>query len=110
MDSRTVTHQTGQARGNLMRLEQQLRQAKGNLKSATRNRIVGVVTLLIGVIALFQLNFAIGVVVMLIGGWVFAKALVSMGQERRYIDKVTDKVTAASAELTELKAQPSVAE
>jgi hypothetical protein len=110
MDSKTLTHQTGQARGNLMRLERQLSQAKMNLKSATRNRIVGGVILLIGVIALIQINVAIGVVVLVIGGWVFVRALATIGQERRSIDTIADRDTNASAKLAELKAQPSVAE
>jgi len=110
MDSRTLTQRTGQARGSLMRLEQDLSRAKRNLKSATRNRIVGGVILLIGVIALIQINVATGVVVLLIGGWVFVRAFVKMGQERRSIDTITDRVTNASAKLAELKVQPSVAE
>ena len=97
MDSRTLTHQTGQARGNLMRLERDLGQAKGNLKSATRNRIVGGVILLIGMIALIKFSVAIGVVVLLIGGWVFIKALGQIGQERRSIDTITESHHNASA-------------
>jgi hypothetical protein len=110
MNKRTLTQRTGQARGNLMRREQQLSRDKGNLKSATRNRIVGGVLLLIGVIVLIQFNVAIGVVVLLIGGWVFVRAFVKMGQERRSIDSSTDRVTNASAKLDELKAQPPDAE
>ena len=110
MNKRTLTQRTGQARGNLMRLEQQLGRAKGNLKSATRNRIVGGVLLLIGVIVLIQFSVAIGVVVLLIGGWVFVRAFVKMGQERRAIDTSTDRVTDASTKLDGLKAQPPDAE
>jgi CHASE3 domain sensor protein len=110
MDSRTLTQQTGQARGNLMRLEQELSRAKGNLNGATRSRIVGGVILLIGVIALIQFGVAVGVVVLLIGGGVFVWALKKMGQERRSIDAIMDRVTNASAKLAELKAQPSVAD
>jgi len=107
---KTMTNHTGQARGNLMRLEQQLGRAKGNLKSATHNRIYGGVILLIGMIALIKFNVAIGVVVLLVGGWVFVSALAKIGQERRSIDRITDRVTDASAKLAELKAQPSVAD
>jgi Flp pilus assembly protein TadB len=110
MQKRTLTQRTGQARGNLMRQEQQLGRAKGNLKSATRNRIVGGVILLIGLFALIQVNVAVGVVVLLIGGWVFVRAFVKMGRERRSIDATTDRVTDASAKLDELKAQPPDAE
>jgi Flp pilus assembly protein TadB len=110
MDSRTLTQQTGQARGTLMRLEQDLGRAKENLKSATRNRIVGGVILLIGMIALLQFNVVIGVVGLLIGAWVFVRALVKIGRERRSIDTIEDRVTNASAKLAELKVQPSVAE
>ena len=93
-----------------MRQERQLSQAKMKLESATRNRVVGGVILLIGVIALIQFNVAIGVVVLLIGGGVFVWALKNMGQERRSIDTSTDRVTNASDKLDELKAQPPDAE
>ena len=93
-----------------MRLERQLGQAKGNLKSTTRNRIVGGVILLIGLIALIQFNVAIGVVGLLIGGWVFIRARGQIGQERSSIDTITDRVTNARGALAELKAQLSVAE
>ena len=93
-----------------MRSERRLGQDKDNLRSATRNRIVGGVTLLIGVIALIQINVAIGVVVLLIGGWVFVRAFAKMGQERRSIDASTDRVTNASEKLDELKAQTPDAE
>jgi hypothetical protein len=110
MENRTHTRRTGQARGKLMRLEQQLGRAKGNLKSATRNRVVGGVMLPIGMIALIQFSVAIGVVGMFIGGWVFIRARGQIGQGRRSIDTITDRVTNARAKLAELKAQPSVAE
>ena len=93
-----------------MRSERRLSQAKMGLKSATRNRIVGGVILLIGMIALIQFNVAIGVVGLLVGGWVFVRALAKIGQVRRSIDTITDRVTNARAKLAELKAQPSVAE
>jgi hypothetical protein len=107
---KTMTNQMGQARGKLMRLEQDLGRAKGNLESATHKRIVGGVILLIGMIALIQFNVAIGVVGLLVGGWVFVRALAKIGQVRRSIDTITDRVTNARAKLAELKAQPSVAE
>ncbi len=110
MENRTLTQQTGQARGKLMRLEQDLGRSEGNLKSATRNRIVGGVILLIGMIALIQFNVAIGVVALLIGGWVFIRARGQIGQERRSIDTLTDRVTNASTKLAEFKAQASAAE
>jgi hypothetical protein len=110
MNKRTLTQRTGQARGNLMRSERQLSEAKMSLKSATRNRIVGGVILLIGIVALIKFSVAIGVVVLLIGGWVFVRAFVKMGQERRSIDTSTDRVTDDSAKLDELKAQPPDAE
>jgi len=60
--------------------------------------------------ALIQFNVAVGVVVLLIGGWVFVRAFVKMGQERRSIDATTDRVTDASDTLADLKAQPPDAE
>jgi hypothetical protein len=110
MDNRTLTQKTGQARGNLMRLERQLVQARRSLKSATRNRIVGGVVLLIGMITLIQFNVVIAVVGLLIGGWVFIRARGQIGQERRSIGMLTDRVTNTRAKLAELKAQSSVAD
>ena len=110
MDDRTLTDQMGQATGNLYWLEQDLGQANGNIKSATRNRIVGGVILLIGMIALIQFNVVIGGVILLIGASVLIRALAKIGQERRSIDTTTDGVTNARAKLGELNPQPSVAE
>ncbi len=114
MDNKTLTNRTGQARGKLMRLEQDLGQAKGNLESATRNRIVGGVILLIGIIALIgrfmvssQFVAAIAVVGLFIGGSVFIRALMKIGGTRHSIDMITDRVTTARATLAELVAQPS---
>ena len=110
MDNKTLTDQMDQTRDKLYWLERDLGRDKGNLKSATRNRIVGGVILLIGVIALVQIHVAVGGVILLIGGAVFIRALVKMGQERRSIDTITDRVTKARAEQAGLKAQPSVAD
>ena len=93
-----------------MRLEQQLSQANTNLKNATRNRIVGGVIMVIGIIALIQVNVVIGLVGLLIGGWVFYMAHRTIGEEHRSIDTITDRVTKARAKLAELKARPSVAD
>jgi hypothetical protein len=117
MDNKTFVHQTGQARGKLMRLEQDLVRAKGALDGATRNRIVGGVILLIGIVALIgflaghsQLVGVIAAAGLLIGGAVFIRALMTMRGTRRSIDTITDSVANAQAKLDELKAQPSSAE
>ena len=111
MSNKTLAQKKGQTRGVLTRLDRDLGRSKGNLKSATRNRIVGGVILLIGLIALIQFNVAMGVVGLLIGGWVFIRARGQIGQERRSIDRITGRVTNTRAKLAELiKAQPSVAE
>ncbi len=114
MDNQTLVRQTGQARGNLMRLEQDLGRAKGNLESATRSRIVGGVVLLIGIMALIgrfvvssQFVATIAVVGLFIGGAVLIPALMKMGGARRSIDTITDRVANARVKLDELKAQPS---
>ena len=117
MDDKTYTHQTGQARGRLMRLEQDLSRFNGSLAGATRNRIVGGVILLIGVLAL--IGFFVGgsgflafvaAAGLLIGGWVFIRAQVKMGGTRRSITTTTDSVTGARANLTELEAQTPTTE
>ena len=117
MDHKTLTHQMGQARGKLMRLEQDLGQAKGNLDEATRNRIVGGVVLLIGLLALIgffvmdsQFLAMVAAACLFIGGLVFIRALVKIGGAHRAIDTITDKVASAQTTLDELKAQPSIAE
>lgn len=117
MDNQTLVRQTGQARGKLMRLKQDLGMAKGALDGATRNRIVGGVVLLIGGVALIgffvrgsQFVAVIAAAGLFIGGLVFIKALVKIGGSRRSIDTITDKVVNAQAKLDELKAQPSDAE
>lgn len=117
MDNQTLTHQMGQARGNLMRLEQDLGRAKWVLNGATHNRIVGGVVLLTGLLALIgffamgsQFTAAIAAAGLFIGGPVFIRALVKIGGTRRSIDAITDRVANARAKLDELKAQPSIAE
>ena len=100
-----------------MRLEQDLGRVKGNLDGATRNRIVGGVILLIGLLALIgffvmgsQFLAIVAAAGLFIGGLVFIRALVKIGGARRAIDTMTDKVANAQAKLDELKAQPSIAE
>jgi protein-S-isoprenylcysteine O-methyltransferase Ste14 len=93
-----------------MRLERQLGQTEGNLKSATRNRIVGGVILLIGMFALIQFNVAVGVVVLVIGGWVLVRAMRTMDRSHRSIESLGSRVTDASDTLADLTAQPPDAE
>jgi uncharacterized membrane protein YciS (DUF1049 family) len=116
MDNQTLVHQTGQARGKLMRLEQDLGRAKVNLDDATRNRIVGGVVLLIGLLALIgffmrgsQLVAIIAAAGLFIGGLVLIRALVKIGGAHRSIDTMTDQVANAQAKLDDLTAQPSSA-
>ena len=117
MDNKTFVHQTGQARGKLMRLELDLGRVKGNLDGAARNRIVGGVVLLIGLLALIgffvmrsQFVAVIAAAGLFIGGLVFIRALVKIGGAHHSIDTMTAKVANAQAKLDELKAQPSIAE
>ncbi|MBN1450669.1 MAG: hypothetical protein JW963_06605 [Anaerolineales bacterium] len=117
MDNKTHTRQTGRARGNLLRLEQNLNQAKRKFKGETRNRMIGGVLLLIGLLALigFLVNgnqfFAfIAAAGLFIGGLVFVSALVKRGGARRSMNTITDRVTSAQATLTELEGQPPTAE
>jgi hypothetical protein len=117
MDNQTLTRQTGQARGKLMRLKQDLSRVNGNLDGATRNRIVGGVALLIGLLALIgffvmgsQLLAMVAAACLFVGGLVFIRALVKIGGAHRSIDTITGKVANAQATLDELKAQPPVAE
>jgi len=117
MENKALTHQTGQARGKLMRLEQDLGRAKGALDGATRNRIVGGVVLLIGLLALIgffvrgsQLVAVIAAAGLFIGGLVLIRALVKIGGAHRSIDTITDNVANAQAKLDDLEVQPPSAE
>ncbi len=117
MDDQTLTHQMGQARGKLMRLKQDLGQVKGNLDGATRNRIVGGVVLLIGLLAIIgffvtgsQFLAVVAAAGLFIGGLVFIRALVKMGGAHRSIDTMTAQVANAQAKLDDLKTQPPIAE
>ena len=117
MDNKTLTHQTGQARGKLMRLKQDLGRVKGNLDGATRNRILGAVVLLIGLLALIgffvmgsQFLAVVAAACLFIGGLMFIRALVKMGGAHRSIDTMTDKVANAQTTLDDLEAQPPIAE
>lgn len=117
MDNKTYTHQTGQARGRLMRLEQDMRQIKGSFAGATRNRIIGGVLLLIGVLALIGFltggSGFVGFIAaagLLIGGWMFIKAHIKIGGTRRAIHTMTGGITDARANLEGLEAQPHTTE
>jgi hypothetical protein len=117
MNDQTFIHQTGQARGKLMRLERDLSTANVALDDAVRNRIVGGVVLLIGFLALIGFltmgSWLVAVIAaagLLIGGPVFITALVKIGGTRHSIDTITDKVANARAKLAELTTQPPSAE
>ncbi len=117
MDKQTLTHQTGQARGNLMRLEQDLTRTQGALGEATRNCTVGGIVLLIGLLALvgFLLSGSQGIAAIAIGGAViggpmFGIALAKILGTRRSIDTMTDRIASARAKLDELKAQAATVE
>lgn len=112
MENKTVTNQTGQARGKLMRLEQELRRFNVNLTGEARNRIIGGVILLIGVLALIGFWVVgsgflalVAAASLLVGGWIAIRAQVKMGGTRRSITRVTDSVTGARTDLTELEAE-----
>jgi hypothetical protein len=117
MDKKTYIQQTGRARGKLRRLEQDLRRAKGDLSDVIRNRIVGGVMVVIGLLALIaffvkgnQFAAVIAVISLIIGGLVLIRALVKIGGARRSINTMTDGVVGAQATLTELEGQPPTAE
>jgi hypothetical protein len=117
MDDKTYIRQTGQARGKLRRLEQDLRWSKVSLAGAARNRIIGGVILLIGILALIAYltggSGFVGFIAaagLLIGSWMFIKAQVKIGGARRSITTITDSVTGARDNLTELEAQPPTTE
>ncbi len=112
MDNRDFVRQTRQARGKLMRFEQDMGRGNASRTGANRNRIVGGVLLLGGVLALIafmvgdsvSLGF-VAVTGLWIGGLVFSRAKMKMGGARRSVHTTADDVTGARANLTELEAQ-----
>ncbi|MBN2006965.1 MAG: hypothetical protein JXA21_26685 [Anaerolineae bacterium] len=117
MDSKTLTHETGQARGALKRLERDMGRVRQELRNGARNRIVGGLLLLIGVVALIG-YFAEGSLLValiagagfLIGALVLIKSLLKIGGARHKMDRMTDGVTKAQAKLNDLEAQSPVEE
>ncbi len=117
MNQQTLVHQTGQARGDLMRLEQDLTRFQGVLGGATRNRMVGGIVLLIGIVGLVgfvlsgsQVVGAIAVIGLLVGGPMFFIALLKIGGTKRSIDAITRRVASARAKLDDLKSQRAAAD
>jgi len=113
----TISNQMSQTRGQLLRLGQDMGRAKRDVKGATRNRIIGGVMLLIGLLALIvtllggsQFFGVLATAGLFVGGLIFIRALAKMGGARRSMDTITDRVTNAQAKLTDLEAQPSSAE
>jgi Flp pilus assembly protein TadB len=117
MDKKNHIHQTGQARGKLLRLKHDLGRAKGDLRGVIRNRSVGGVMVVIGLLALIaffvkgsQFANVIAVISLIIGGPVLIRALVKIGKTRRSINTITDGIVGAQATLTELEGQLPAAE
>jgi len=117
MDNQTLAHQIGQAGGKLMRLELDLGRAQRSLEGAIRNRAVGGVVAVIGMMSLIgflvlrsQFTGAIAAAGLFIGGLVLIMALKRIGGIRRSIVTTTSGIANARAKLAELKAQPSTAE
>lgn len=112
MDNQNLTHQTGQARGKLMRLERDLNQAQRSLDTTTRNRLIGGVIALLGLLALIGFLIKGGgflaflaVAGLGIGGFVFIQALLKIRAERCSMTTMTGGVADAQTNLTELEAQ-----
>lgn len=94
-----------------MRLEQKLRRFKNRLVGKSRQRIIGGILLLIGALTLigflagssgiFAFIAAVG---LSISSLVFVKAQMNMGRTRGSINQLTDRVTNARFNLTELEA------
>jgi uncharacterized membrane protein YoaK (UPF0700 family) len=112
MDDKTLTKKTGQARGNLRRMERDLDRAESYLQSTTQRRIVGGAILLVGILALIvglvignQILLLLGVVGLLAGGWMFVRALTKISQVRRSTNRMTGRVTSAQEKLDELVEQ-----
>jgi hypothetical protein len=117
MDKKNLIHQMGQVRGKRLRLKHNLGRAKVDLKGVIRNRIVGGVMVVIGLLALIaffvkgsQFAAVIAVIGLIIGGLVLIRALVKIGGARRSINTITDGIVGAQATLTELEGQLPTAE
>jgi hypothetical protein len=117
MDKKNLIHQMGQVRGNRLRLNHHLSRAEGDLRDVIRNRSVGGVMVVIGLLALIaffvkgsQFAAVIAVIGLIIGGLVLIRALVKIGETRRSINTITDGIVGAQATLTELEGQLPTAE
>lgn len=117
MDKKNLIHQMGQVRGKQLRLKHHLGRAEGNLRNVIRNRSVGGVMVVIGLLALIaffvkgsQFAAAIAVISLIIGGLVLIRALVEIGKTRRSINTIADGIVGAQATLTELEGQLPTAE
>ena len=117
MDKQTLDGQIGRATGILIRLEQDLSRAKGDLDSATRNLAIGGVIALIGILAfiiyaLFATPYtaALAAASLFIGILMVSIALVKIQRAQRPISTATDGIAEARAKLDGLKAQLPVAE
>lgn len=116
-NDKMLTRQTGRTRGNILRMEQDLRRAKDKISDATRNRIIGGIVLLIGLLSLSQFFvqggrqfMVVAVAGLFIGGLMLIMAMVKIGRTRRSVDTITGGVATAQAKLDDLEAPPPVAE
>jgi hypothetical protein len=110
MDDKNHIRQKGPAKGKLRRLERELERVKRDLNNTLRNRTIGGVTLVLGLVVLIgffvwgnQLIAFIAISVLLIGGWVFIKTLLKINRMRHSIVTITDHVTNARTTLAEIE-------
>ena len=112
MDDKTQPNQVGWSRGKLLRLEKNQNMIKRNIDSTISKRLVIGVVLLIGVLVLIVslingnafFTFA-SIAVLIIGGFMFAKAMVRIDGARNAMEVMVKRVNNAKTRLTELIAQ-----
>ena len=112
MDDKTQSNQIGWARGKLLRLEKNLNMIKRNIDRTTSKRLAIGVMLLIGVLVLivsliygnafFTIVASAGLI---IGGFMFARAMVRIDGARKGKELMDKRVTSEKTRLTELIAE-----
>ena len=114
MDKKTQSNQIGWTRGKLLRLEKNQNMIKRNIDSTISKRLVIGVVLLIGVLVLiFSLIYGktfftiVASAGLIIGGFMFARAMVTIDVARKAKELMETRVTDAKNRIAELTIQLS---
>ena len=112
MDDKTQSKQVGWERGKLLRLKKNMNQIKRSIDSTTRKRLVIGVILLIGVLVLVgslimgnTFFTVVAIAGLIIGGFMFTRAMVKIDGSRKAMELIVKRVTNAKIRLAEFITQ-----